>query len=154
MHERLLLEARAFAALKQWDNALDLIAVDTSDDARRLRADIYWESGNWAVAGQKAEELVAARASDAAPLNDAERAQVLRAAVAYSLANDDAGVARIRAQFAAKMQATPDAGLFTVLSADIGAHGLAFREAAAKIAAVDTLEAFMKDLAKRKVARS
>src|SRR6185295_3572770 len=27
MHERMLLEARAFAALKQWDNALDLIAV-------------------------------------------------------------------------------------------------------------------------------
>ena len=26
--QRMLLEARAFAALKQWDNALDLIAVD------------------------------------------------------------------------------------------------------------------------------
>src|SRR6185503_9613421 len=30
VHERLLLEARGFAALKQWDNALDLIAVDNS----------------------------------------------------------------------------------------------------------------------------
>ena len=39
MHERMLLEARAFAALKQWDNALDLIAVDQSDDTKRLRAD-------------------------------------------------------------------------------------------------------------------
>ncbi len=44
MHNRLILEARAFAALKQWDNALDLIAVDQSEDTKRLRADIYWES--------------------------------------------------------------------------------------------------------------
>ena len=58
VHERLLLEARAFAALKQWDNALDLIAVDNAADTRRLRADIYWESGNWDVAGQKTEELL------------------------------------------------------------------------------------------------
>ena len=61
LHQRLLLEARAFAALKQWDNALDLIAVDQADDTRRLRADIYWESGNWDVAGQKTEELLGTR---------------------------------------------------------------------------------------------
>ena len=64
MHNRVILEARAFAALKQWDNALDLIAVDQSEDTRRLRADIYWESGNWAVAGQKAEEMLDTRWSD------------------------------------------------------------------------------------------
>ena len=34
MHNRLILEARAFAALKQWDNALDLIAVDQSEDTQ------------------------------------------------------------------------------------------------------------------------
>ena len=54
VHARLILEARAFAALKQYDNALDLIAVDQSPETVRLRADIYWESGNWAVAGQEA----------------------------------------------------------------------------------------------------
>ena len=72
MNERVILElpselaerARAFAALKQWDNALDLIAVDQADDTRRLRADIYWESGNWDVAGQKSEELLGARYTD------------------------------------------------------------------------------------------
>ena len=61
----MILEARAFAALKQWDNALDLIAVDEQPDTRRLRADIYWECGNWEVAGQKAEELLGTRWSDA-----------------------------------------------------------------------------------------
>ncbi len=60
-HQRMILEARALAALKQWDQALDTIAVDEAPDLQRLRADIYWESGNWAVAGQKAEELLGDR---------------------------------------------------------------------------------------------
>ena len=150
MHQRMLVEARAFAALKQWDNALDLIAVDQADDTKRLRADIYWESGNWAVAGQKAEEMLDVRWSDAAPLTDTDRAEVMRAAVAYSLANDEASLARVRLHFAPKMKGTPDANLFAVLSADIDQHGMAFRDAAAKIASVDTLQAFMKDFNKRK----
>ncbi len=150
MHQRMLLEARAFAALKQWDNALDLIAVDQAEDTRQLRADIYWESGNWAVAGQKSEELLEARWSDPAPLSIDDRAQVLRTAVAYSLANDEASLARVRAHFAAKMKGTPDANLFAVLSADIDQHGLAFRDAAARIASVDTLQAFMKDFSRRR----
>jgi tetratricopeptide (TPR) repeat protein len=150
MHERMLLEARAFAALKQWDNALDLIATDPSDDTKRLRADIYWESGNWGLAGQKSEELLGNRWSDVGPLTDIERSQLLRAAVAYSLANDEPSLARVRDHFAAKMKGTPDANLFQVLSADIDQHGLAFRDAAARIASLDTLEAFMKDFTKRK----
>jgi hypothetical protein len=150
MHARMLLEARAFAALKQWDNALDLVAVDQAEDTKRLRADIYWESGNWALAGQKSEDLLGNRWSDVEPLSDAERSQLLRAAVAYSLANDETSLARVRDHFAAKMKGTPDANLFQVLSADIDQHGLAFRDAAARIASLDTLEAFMKDFARRK----
>lgn len=153
MHARMLLEARAFAALKQWDNALDLIAVDQAEDTRRLRADIYWESGNWAVAGQKAEELVT-DAQPQAPLSDQDRAELLRATVAYSLANDSASLERLRTRFGARMRGTPDANIFAVLSAPLDQHGLAFRDAAAKIAAVDTLQAFMKDFARRKDAKS
>jgi hypothetical protein len=48
------------------------------------------------------------------------------------------------------MKGTPDANMFAVLSSDIDQHGLAFREAAAKIASVDTLESFMKDFASRR----
>jgi hypothetical protein len=149
IHERLLLEARGFAALKQWDNALDLVAVDESPDTRRLRADIYWESGNWDVAGQKTEELLGTRYTDAAPLNDTERAQVLRMAVAYSLANDEASLERLRKNFTSKMAGTPDSGAFNVLSQNIDMHGLAFRDAAAQIASVDTLQAFMRDFSKK-----
>ncbi|HEY4276466.1 MAG TPA: hypothetical protein VGM68_13330, partial [Rhizomicrobium sp.] len=148
-HARMILEARAFAALKQWDNALDLIAIDDQPDTRRLRADIYWEAGNWTLAGQKTEEMLGARWSDPMPLSDSERSEVLRVAVAYSLANDETSLDRLREHFAPKMQNTPDGQSFTVLSQDIDLHGVAFRDAAAKIASVDKLQAFMKDFGKR-----
>ncbi len=148
-HQRLLLEARAFAALKQWNNALDLIAVDPAADTARLRADIYWESGNWAVAGQKAEEMLGTRYGDAAPLNPTEREDVMRAAVAYSLANDEPSLDRLRANFGPKMKASPDASAFAVLAQSIDAHGVAFRDQAAQIASVDTLQTFMTDFRKR-----
>ena len=147
VHARLILEARAFAALKQYDNALELIAVDQSPETVRLRADIYWESGNWAVAGQKLEEMLTARGD--APLGDAERMQALRAAVAYSLANDEKSLERLAASFGPKLNGTPDANLFAALTQPIDMHGLAFRDAAAKIASVDTLKTFMQDFQKK-----
>ena len=79
---------------------------------------------------------------------------LLRATVSYSLANDEAGLERLRARFTAKMKATPDANIFAVLSDRIDLHGLAFRDAAAKIASVDTLQAFMKDFTRHRDAKS
>jgi len=148
-HGRVLLEARALAALKQWDQALDLIAVDEAPDTRRLRADIYWESGNWPVAGQMAEGLVDQRWADAVPLNADERQELMRSAIAYSLAGDELSLDRLRAHFAPKMKASADASAFAVVTQKIDTQGVAFRDLAGKIASVDTLEGFMQDFKKR-----
>lgn len=148
-HQRLLLEARALAALKQWDQALELIAVDEAPDTRQLRADIYWESGNWAVAAQKSEELLADRWQVGGLLLPEERRGVMRAAISYSLANDQGGLDRLAVHFGPKMKVSPDASAFTILTANIDAQGAAFRDMAGKIASVDTLETFMKDFRKR-----
>jgi len=148
-HGRVLLEARALAALKQWDQSLDLIAVDEASDTRRLRADIYWESGNWAIAAQKAEELVGDRWSDANPLSADERQELMRAAIAYSLAGDEPSLDRLRKHFSAKMNTSPDASAFAVVTQNIDMQGVAFRDLAGRIASVDTLETFMQDFKKR-----
>ncbi len=148
-HARKLLQARALAALKQWDKALDVIALDDAPDSRQLRADIYWESGNWEAAGQKAEELLSPRAADALPLSADEREEVMRAAISYSLANDEASLDRLRARFAPKMKPGPDASAFDVVTQPIETQGTAFRDRAGQIASIDTFEAFMRDFRKR-----
>jgi hypothetical protein len=145
-HQRMLLEARALAGLKRWTDALDMVSVDQQADTARLRADIYWESGNWAIAGQEAEQAVGQHWNDNTALTENDRQQVMRAAVAYSLANDETSLDRLRDHFSAKMKATPDANAFQVVSDRIDAHGAAFRDAAAQIASVDTLKSFMKDI--------
>jgi hypothetical protein len=145
-HQRLLLEARALAAQKMWDQALDLVAVDQQPDTIRLRADIYWDSGNWPLAGQKAEEALGTRWSDASPLTADECQEAMRAAVAYSLANDETSLERVHDHYADKMRATPEVGAFAVVTQRIDMHGMAFRDAAAQVAQVDTLQSFMKNL--------
>jgi hypothetical protein len=145
-HQRLLMEARALAEEKRWDQALDLIAVDQQPDTVKLRADIYWKSANWPQAGQMAELALGERWNDAVPLLPEERQNVMRAAVAYSLANDEVSLERLRTHFAAKMASSPDGNAFQVVSERIDLHGLAFRNAAAQIASIDTLKAFMKDI--------
>lgn len=146
---RRLLEARALAGLKQFDGALALLADDMSQDAKRLRADIYWESGNYAVAAARSEEMVADRANAGGPLSAEDRAQVMRAAVAYSLAGDNAALQRLRTRFEAKMKDGPDASAFSVVTGRIDQQGVAFQDLAKSIAAVDTLQAFMADLKKQ-----
>ncbi len=147
-HQRLLMEARALAEQKHFDRALDLIAVDQQPDTIAMRAEIYWKSGNWPVAGQKAEESLGERWKDDKPLTDSEREGVMRAAVSYSLAGDQASLDRLRNNFAAKMKASRDANAFAVVTERIDLQGTAFRDAAAKVASVDTLKAFMLDFSK------
>jgi len=144
-HQRMMLEARALAQMKRYDQALDLVSVDTSEDAKKLQADIAWDSGQWSTAAQTTENLLGQHWSDDKPLADEERTDVMRAAIAYSLANDETSLERLRAHFAPKMQGTPDANAFAVVTQNIDQQGLAFRETAAKLASVGTLEAFMKD---------
>ena len=58
----------------------------------------------------------------------------MRAAVAYSLANDETSLDRLRDHFRPKMKTRPDASAFAAVSDRIDAHGAAFRDAAAQIA--------------------
>lgn len=146
--QRRLLESRALAAMKQYDMAIDLIADDDTPDAKRLRADVYWEASNWPVAAAKIEELLGDRWQSDAALTEQERNNVMRAAISYSLAGDDVSLVRFKLHYAPKMNASADASAFAVVTEKIDRQGVAFRDLARKVASVDTLERFMTDFRK------
>ena len=150
LHQRLLMEARAFAEQKHYDRALDLIAVDQQPDTQALRAEIFWKSGAWPQAGQAVEQALGERYKDDKPLSNLEREEVMRAAVSYSLANDQASLDRLRTNFTPKMKGTPSATGFAVVTERIDLQGIAFRDAAAKVAEVDTLKLFMNEMQNKK----
>ncbi len=148
-HARRLLEARALAEIEQFDHALELINGDDDPEADRLREDIYWESEDWPMAAEKIEVRLGDRWRTPCAMGNEERSDVMRAAVAFALAEDDRGLERLRRKFGEKMSQSPDADGFEIITEEINTEGVEFRELASHIASTDTLEAFMEQLRNR-----
>ena len=147
--QRLLLEARALSDIGRHDLALELIANIESREAIRLRSDILWAARRWRAAAEQIELLYGDRWRDFTPLSETERFDILRAAIGYSLGEEPIGLARLREKYAAKMADTPDRRAFDVVSAPVGTGGAEFQDIAKKIAGVDSLDAFLRDMRAR-----
>ena len=92
--QRLLLEARAESDVGRHDLALDIISNIPGREAIRLRSDIYWAARRWRESAEQIELYYGDRWKDFKPLSTAEKGDVIRAVVGYSLAEDGIGLAR------------------------------------------------------------
>jgi tetratricopeptide (TPR) repeat protein len=147
--QRLLLEALAMSDTGRHDLALELIANMENREAVRLRANVLWAAKRWRDAAEQIELLYGDRWRNFAPLNEGERGDILRAAIGYSLAEEPIGLARLREKYAAKMADGPDRRAFDVVSAPIGISGAEFQSIARRVASVDTLNTFLRDMRAR-----
>jgi len=147
--QRLLLEARAMSNLGRHDLALELIANINSREASRLRSDILWAAKRWREAGEQIELLYGDRWRLFAPLDDSERSDILRAAIGYAIGDESIGLGRLREKYEAKFADGPDRRAFNVVTAPTGPNGVEFQDIAKKVASVDTLDAFLRDLRTR-----
>jgi tetratricopeptide (TPR) repeat protein len=147
--QRLLLEARALSEVGRHDLALEMIANIQGHEATRLRADILWAAKRWRQAAEQIELLYGDRWRELAPLSEAERIDVLRAAIGYALDDEAIGLQRFRDKYTAKMADSPDRHAFEVVTAPTGTQGAEFKNVAQTIAGVSTLDAFLGDMRKR-----
>jgi hypothetical protein len=145
IQQRELIEARALADTKAYDQALDLIASNLSEEADHLRADIYWDGQRWPDAAAKAEALLGAKYAGEGALTDVHRMSLMRACVAYSLAGDAASLERLRTRYSPKMMNTPDAKAFVMLTNAPDVSSEDYRTFVKRLASVDTLDAFLAD---------
>jgi tetratricopeptide (TPR) repeat protein len=97
--QRRLVESRAWLGLAQYDHALEILQNDKGADADAIRAEVSWKKHDWAGAGAQFERLLGDRWKAAGPLGPDDEARLLRAAIAMSLNNDDASLARIRGRY-------------------------------------------------------
>ncbi len=143
--KRLILEGRALAELSEFEQALELITGLDALEANLLRADIYWAAQDWPMAANSLEKVLA----DAGPqpadksLDAAIQGRVMRAAIAYALAGQQAGLDKLRTRFDAQMATSSYADSFDVISRSSSNNGVAFRQLANTIAGLDTLKDFM-----------
>jgi tetratricopeptide (TPR) repeat protein len=147
--QRLLLEARALSDTGRPNLALEVIANLQGREVDRLRADVLWAARRWREAGEQIEKLYGERWRDFTPLTGAERADILRAGLAYSLAEDVLGLDRFRQKYAAKMAEGPDKNAFAVAIDRAAVDSAEFAEIARKVSAADTLESFLRDVRAR-----
>lgn len=143
-NQRLLLEARALSAIGRHDLALEIVANMQGIEVTRLRSDVYWASKRWREAAEQLELLHGSRWKEFAPLNDSERADILRAALGYALSEDKIGLAAFREKYAAKMADGSLRQAFELIASPGGVNRPEFRDVASAVAAQDTLGAFLR----------
>jgi hypothetical protein len=141
--ERRLLKVRALVELRR--DAEALAALDGAADrgAKEIRAELLWRNERWADAAAAYLDLLAGRAKAEAPMSDAERRQLLQAAIAMARAGDRDGPAKLKKEWTAKLAQTPEAEAFRVLTDRPDPEGAGFRQLAAQLAGVGELEAMM-----------
>ncbi|MET7242441.1 hypothetical protein ABZT49_03665 [Methylobacterium sp. EM32] len=141
---RLLLEVRALSDLSRTDLALELLEGNATPEAAHLRGDILWGARRWREAGEAHEALLGTRWREPGALSDAERGDVMRAAIAYALAEDPLSLDRLRTKFTAKMAESPDARTFSLVAAPNASGTAAFRSLVRQATSAETLTDFLR----------
>ena len=146
---RLLLEARALSDTGRHDVALEVIENIDNRQAVRLRSDILWSAKRFNESAEQIELMYGERWRDFAPLSDIERADVLRAAIGYSLAADTIGAERLRERYEAKMRESPDKRSFEIATAPQASNSTEFAELARTVTNFSAFDTFLRDMRER-----
>src|SRR5680860_423408 len=129
-HDRNLLEARALGELGRAAAAVEILNTMEGEAVERLKSDAYWSGQEWKSAGRQIEKMLGDRWSDPEDLTKQERFYVLRAAIAYSLAENQFALNRLRKKYYPKLVKTPDAAAFLVVTKPIKDKDVTFRDLA------------------------
>ena len=98
--QRRLIEARAWLELNQLEHADEILGTDGSAEGVTLRAELAWKRRNWPLAGKIFEQSLGDRFKvQDGRLAPEDESKLLRSATAYSLAQDDASLARLRDRY-------------------------------------------------------
>ncbi len=146
---RLLLEAKALSDLSRTDLALEILVTEKGPEIDRLRADILWTGRRWREAGEAHERILGESWRGKEPLSERERRDVMRAAMAYVMADEALQLDRLRTKFAARMAETPDARSFAFVTGADRTRPSDMRELARSVSNADTVSEFLAEYRRR-----
>lgn len=116
--QRRHLLAQVLIGLNRDGDALALLESDDSENAELLRAEIFWNSGNWLEAASSYRLLV--KLSDASPevlLTDPQAARILNYAVALTNSGGERAVQQLKLEFAPAMAQSKFSEVFGLVTA-------------------------------------
>ena len=116
LNERTLLRARALSELHRDDEAAALLKDNATPAAKMLRADIAMHAKKWGDAGKALMELVGPPPAEGTPLSAAQAKDLINAAIAYALADDQPGLDKLGIDYSAAMATQPQNDTFLMLT--------------------------------------
>ncbi|CAA7623147.1 tetratricopeptide repeat protein [Magnetospirillum sp. SS-4] len=146
--QRRYLRVQALDDLGRSAEALALIINDQGDQARKLRADIYWRLKKWPEAAATLESTIEKPIGNR-PLDPIMARRVLDTAIAMTLGRDERGLARLRRSYAPLMAATEWKEAFDLLTSEPERGIIDYRRVADKIKQVEDFQSFMGEWRKR-----
>ncbi|MBN9319301.1 MAG: endoglucanase, partial [Caulobacterales bacterium] len=121
--ERRVVTARALIGLGRLDAAEEMVEQDKTREAQDVKAEIAWKARNWPVAGALYEGALADRWKTSTLLTADEEAKLMRAGIAFSLADDDAALARLRSRYSGFIEAARNPEGLRVALSGVAAAG-------------------------------
>ncbi|MCB1531620.1 MAG: tetratricopeptide repeat protein [Alphaproteobacteria bacterium] len=132
-----LLRARGLSKQGRPDQALALLNdLEANSDVNRLKADIAWNAGYWDDAAEALGDVIFDKnISLTRPLEDEDKAIILKRAVALNLAGDRIALANMREKYSDLMAQTDKAKVFEVITRARQSAALADRQTLMNVAA-------------------
>ena len=143
VRERRLLEARGLTELGHYERALAMLGGLDGEEVNAVRTEILWRARKWQRAAiSLSTRLVQLRTTNQ-ELDTQARQDILRFAIASSLAGDRPALEQLRDDFTRRMQDKPEWPAFQVVTSVDQRDTAEFRNLAAEIAQVGRFEQFM-----------
>jgi len=142
--QRRLIEARALVALGKSDHALELIETDRTREAAILRANIAWQSKDWAMAGPLMLGVVNQYITRLDNLKDEDANLILRTAIALSLSGNRAGLNALHEEFSTAMAQTKENETFDLVTREKYLGNVPVKDLAPTLAETEGLKAVLK----------
>jgi len=142
--QRRHLQARALVDQGRIPDAERVLERDESAEADQLRAEIYWERGNWIEASKSLQKLVSRSGALAnKPLNEDQARLVLNFATAMTLGGNERGAAKLKQDFGAAMNATPFKDAFNLIATPNTAGLIDYKSVTDRVKTASNFNSFM-----------
>ena len=136
------LEARALTDLNKYDEAGELLKDDETPGAVALKADLYWKAEDWANSVVATRALIRQKEEQG---EEPDYNQILRLAVATSLAGDEDALPGLAKEFGEEMKGGPYARTFDLITSDTPTSSTELRDIINSVADVSSYEKYLAD---------
>lgn len=148
--QRRHLRARALMGVGGQQQALELLKRDKASGADMLRAEIFWQGGDWANASKALRRVAkASGAEKEKPLSTEQAEKVLNYAISLTLSGNERGLGRLRRDFGRSMEATPMKDAFRLVTAPTALGLITPESVAGRVKLAENFKTFLGEYKKK-----